>query len=43
MAGLGVAPECSLDIQKVANCLFVDCMDNRTAHPLIKQGTKSLC
>ena len=27
-------------LKKVANCLFVNCMDNRTAHLLMKQGTK---
>ena len=43
MAGLGVAYECSLDSKKVANCLIVDCMDNRTVHLLMKQGIKSLC
>ena len=41
MAGQGVDPEWSLDTQKVANCLFVDCMDNRTVHLFMKQSTKS--
>ena len=38
MAEQGVAPECSLDTKKVANCLFVDCMDNRTVHLLINEA-----